>query len=149
MSGRKYLSGAAKRKIKDDKVKFQAKLPRLTDFFPTSQVQSDKEQLHLDTAKIKQIETIKEVSSISPKREEVSVQHEKIDDTTDKILIPCSGCSSDNKEVVANNIETVALSPSSLNESEYFYEFWREYLGNSSFVERTCDAKSAGVGFKS
>jgi len=55
------------------------------------------------------------------------VQHEKIDDTTDKTLTPCSGCSSDSKEVVANNIETVALSSSSLNKSEYFYEFWREY----------------------
>jgi len=55
------------------------------------------------------------------------VQHEKIDDATDKTLTPCSGCSSDSKEVVANNIETVALSPSSLNKSEYFHEFWREY----------------------
>jgi len=127
MTGRKYLSGATKRKIKDDKVKFQAKLPRLTDFFPTSQVQSDKEQSHLDTVKINQTETIKEVSSISPKTEEVSVQHEKIDNTTDKTLTPCSGCSSDSKDVVVNNIETIALSPSSLNESEYFYEFWREY----------------------
>jgi len=35
MTGRKYLK---KRKIKDDKVKFQAKLPRLIDFFPSSQV---------------------------------------------------------------------------------------------------------------
>jgi len=62
MTGRKYLSGAAKKKIiKNDNVKFQAKLPRLIDFFPTSQVQSDKEQSHLDTAKINQTETIKEV----------------------------------------------------------------------------------------
>jgi len=74
MTGRKYLSGA-RRKIKDDKVKFQVKhlISRLTDFFLTSQVQSDEEQSHLDTAKINQTETIKKVSFISPE----TVQHEK------------------------------------------------------------------------
>jgi len=42
-------------------------------------IQSDKEQSHLHTAKINQTEIIKEVSSISPETEEVSVQREKID----------------------------------------------------------------------
>lgn len=82
MTGRKYLSGAAKRKIKDDKIRFEAKLPKLTNFFSTFQVPLD-DQSQLETSEINQTEANEEISSITKEFE----SYEKIDDNTGKPFI--------------------------------------------------------------
>ena len=64
MSSRKYNSGAFKRKLKKEKDKFEAKLPKLTEYFELSQSDIDRKNDLKSSECMQQSETTHESTQL-------------------------------------------------------------------------------------